>query len=115
MATKEVKEVKTYKDVHEKYEDLVKATRPQRDVSWYMNPDMDTEGAPVLIQIPDAQFKPEDSPWREQGYIKYTPKVKVEPTGKKVDAKAPKADKAVKETIDENSKDLADGDVDTDK
>ena len=80
----------TYKTIHEKYEAVSKTARPQRGVSWYMNPSMDAslpEGNFTLVQIPDDQYKRKESledgsgqsPWQLQGYVKYTPQAKVEP------------------------------------
>lgn len=82
----QIAEIKTYKSVHEKYEDVSKNARIQRGMSWYINPAMDKtlpDGHFTLIQIPDAQFarNPADgevSPWKEQGYIPYKPAIKVE-------------------------------------
>jgi len=90
---------KMYNNAQEKYDELTAAQsgRQQRGLSWYVNPEMDSPGNPVLIQIPDAQFNRAESPWKEQGYSKFTPHVKVVPDGKKVEAENSKPGRKPKE------------------
>lgn len=77
-----VAEIKTFKTIHEKYKFLSENTRQQRGVSWYKNPDMDEnlpDGNFTLVQILDEQYNRENSPFKEQGYVKYIPQAEIKP------------------------------------
>lgn len=104
-----VVEIKTFKTIHEKYRFLSENTRPQRGVSFYMNPAMDEslpDGNFTLVQIPDEQYNRANSPFKEQGYMKYIPQA---------ETKAPVEAKKVKEAKAAEPKAPVETDTETEK
>lgn len=69
----------TFNTVQEKYDHLSKVAKLQRGQIWLANAAMDTPGNPVLILVPEAQFLRPGSPFKKQGYTKFTPSVKAAP------------------------------------
>jgi hypothetical protein len=61
--------------LEEKHALLVKKSRPFQGSIWLTNAQMNLQDQenPVLVNVPASQFEKESSPWKKQGYTKYTP------------------------------------------
>lgn len=79
-----------FETVEEKYQHFAATgVRLGRGECWATNPEMTSDsGIPVLIRVSEADLKREGHPLKKQGYVRFSPPVKVDPP---VEAKSVKA------------------------
>ena len=78
-----------FKTIGEKYESLTAGKRQRPHMIWLQNTAMDKpdSGNFTLVEVPEAQFNKPKSPWKAQGYTRYS---HVKPAPAPVEAKVSK-------------------------